>query len=64
VFAPTFNANMRSGAVDFGVPIRLAPRALDNMIFLPWRFDNHLHIAYELKVIYAFVVVLRFRSTK
>jgi hypothetical protein len=45
VFAPTLNANIRSGAVTFGVPIRLALRALDNMIFLSWCFNSYLHIA-------------------
>jgi len=34
------------------------------MIFLPWRFDNYLHIAYELKVVYVLLVVLRFRIYK
>jgi hypothetical protein len=33
VFSPKLNANIQSGAITFGVPIRLAPRALDNMIF-------------------------------
>jgi len=34
VFCPTLNADIRSGAVGLIMSIRLAPRALDNMIFL------------------------------
>ena len=44
MFAPTLNADIRSGAVAFGVPIKLAPSALNDMIFIPWRFNNDLHI--------------------
>jgi len=45
VFAPTLNANIWPGAVAFGVPIGLAPRVLDDVIFLPWRFNSYLNIA-------------------
>ena len=53
VFASTLNADIRTGAVAFGVPIKLAPSALNDM--------NFLHIAQEFKVVYALVVVVVFQ---
>jgi hypothetical protein len=61
---PTLDANIRAGAEAVGVSIELVPRALDDMIFLPWRFNSYLHIAEEMEVVYALVVVLGFQVYK
>jgi len=34
------------------------------MIYLPWRFNNNLRIAWEFKVVYALVVVVGFQMYK
>ena len=58
MFAPTLNAGEWTGAVGFSVAIRLASCALDYMIFLSGWFNSYLHIAEELQVINALVIVL------
>ena len=58
MFAPTLNAGEWTGAVGFSVAIRLASRALDYMIFLSGWFNSCLHIAEELQVVNALVIVL------
>jgi hypothetical protein len=58
MFAPALNAGKRTGAVGFSVTIRLASCALDYMVFLPGWFNSYLHIAEELQVVNALVIVL------
>ena len=55
---PKLNANIWSAAVAFGLPLELAPSALHDVIFLPWRFNSYFHIALKLEVVYTLFVVL------
>ena len=40
----TFNTYKWSGAIGFSMPVRLAPSALYDRVFLSWCFDGNLHV--------------------
>jgi hypothetical protein len=45
-----FNTDKWPGAIGFSRPVGLAPSALHDRSFLPWRF-NYNHVAYELEML-------------